>query len=87
MHARRDVVATAIAIAFCVSATMAAAQAPVPLPNQKDVDRILNPRLPEYENPLDKRIKRGLDSLGLPPQTAPDGSNALQEPAPEQPGL
>jgi hypothetical protein len=44
----------------------AAAQQPLPLPNQKDVDRILNPRLPQYENPLDKRIEAARKALGLP---------------------
>ncbi|MEK9646885.1 MAG: hypothetical protein VW547_15210 [Alphaproteobacteria bacterium] len=44
----------------------AAAQQPLPLPNQKDVDRIFNPRLTQYENPLDMCIEAARKALGLP---------------------
>ncbi len=61
-------------------------QQPLPLPNQKDVDRILNPRLPQYENPLDKRIDDARKALGLPPQPEFDSQGGASPPS-EEPGL
>ncbi len=64
----------------------AAGQQPLPLPNQKDVDRVLNPQLPQYENPLDKRIEQARKALGLPPQPKFDNQGETS-PSPVEPGL
>ena len=48
---------------------------------------MLNPALPQYENPLDKRINEGLKSLGLPPQPTYDANGRGQEAPAAPPGL
>lgn len=75
--------------AFVVSAVPSLAlaqQQPKPFPWERDTDRFFNGGLPKVENPIDRRIKEGLKSLGLPnqPQLDITGETA---PLPEPPGL
>lgn len=71
----------------CATLLQPAAQQPLPLPNQGDVDRALNPKLPEYENPLEKRIREGLETVGLPPQPKLNPDSAGEEAPVVEPGL
>lgn len=74
-------------VAFGASATLAVAQQqPKPFPWEKDADKFFSRTIPKVENPIDKRINRGLRSIGLPNQPKLDITGDA-EPLPEPPGL
>lgn len=84
---RRVAAAVAAAATLALAAPAGRAQEPLPLPNQRDVDRILNPQAPTYENPLDKRIREGIKSIGLQPQPDLNDPGGAEPPPEDQPGL
>ena len=63
-----------------------AQQQPKPFPWERDADKFFNQRLPKIENPIDKRIKEGLKSLGLSKQPQLDITKGTT-PTAEPPGL
>lgn len=75
------------AVAFGASATLVAAQQqPKPFPWEKNADKFFSRTIPKVVNPIDKRIKRGLRSIGLPNQPQLDTTKDAK-PLPEPPGL
>lgn len=75
------------AVAFGASATFAVAQQqPKPFPWEKNEDKFFNRGIPKVENPIDRRIKEGLKSLGLPDQPPSNPTRGTQ-PLEEPPGL
>jgi len=77
-----------MSVAAILSAVPASAQQPKNslLPWERDARRILQPSLPQEENPLDRRIDEALKRLGLPPQPKLDITEDAQ-PLPLPPGL
>ena len=63
-----------------------AQQQPKPFPWERDADKFFSRGIPKVENPIDKRIQKGLKSLGLPTQPKLDITKDAQ-PLPEPPGL
>lgn len=75
------------ALAFGASSTLAVAQQqPKPFPWEKNADKFFGRTLPKIENPIDKRIKKGLKSIGLPTQPKLDITRDAK-PLPAPPGL
>jgi hypothetical protein len=85
---RTEIVSLIIgAVAFGASATLAVAQQqPKPFPWEKEADKFFSRTIPKIENPIDKRINRGLKSIGLPNQPKLDITRDAK-PLPEPPGL
>jgi len=80
------VAATAAFVAACWISAAAAQTQPAPLPWEKRAREILEPKLPDNENPLDRQFQQNLKRLGLPPQPPLD-TGADEAPAEPPPGL
>ncbi|MEX2455295.1 MAG: EF-hand domain-containing protein [Rhodospirillaceae bacterium] len=76
------------ALGLLLSVTAALSQQqPTPFPWERDADRFFNQGVvPKYDNPLDRNIREGLRTLGLPDQPQLD-TTIDSGPAPEPPGL
>ena len=75
-----------VLVAGAAPGFVAAQQQPKPFPWENDANKFLNRGIPKVENPIDKRINRGLRSLGLPTQPQLDITKDA-EPLPQPPGL
>ena len=69
-----------------VSTFAVAQQQPKPFPWEKDANKFLGRGVPKIENPIDKRIKEGLKSIGLAEQPQLDITKDAP-PLPAPPGL